>query len=78
MWVYTIDITSEFSDAADCRFPTQEEAEAHFTLAQSEQADLNPRNLREEPDDYVPIEERNATPQLFPGGITCRSQMSPR
>ena len=76
MWVFTI--TADDRREVDNRFTTRDEAAAVFNCTYRERPDAKARDLREEPDDYVPIEERNASPELFPPGVTCRSQLPPR
>jgi hypothetical protein len=79
MWLYTID-AGDPPLAVDVRFEDQDRlvAEASYRNAVATRSEAKPRNYRKMPDDYVPIEERNASPELFPDGITCRSQMPER
>jgi len=78
MWVFTAD-AGDPPQPRDCRYYlSQAEAQAALDSVLAGAPETNPRNLREEPDDYIPIEERLATPQLFPNGETRYSQLQPR
>ena len=78
MWVYTITEDAATRREVDVRFETRDEAASSFNMVYRERPDSKAKDLREEPEDYVPIEERNASPELFPPGVTCRSQLPPR
>jgi hypothetical protein len=75
MWVFTFDAPGEPPVIADSRHETQADAERIMAGLTESAPTCNPRNLREEPEDYIPIEERNATPHLFPNGETRHSQL---
>jgi hypothetical protein len=79
MWVFTTTVpNSDPPQNRDWRYFSQDEAQAAFDSVQTNVPENNPHNLREESDDYIPIEDREAIPYLFPKGVNRYSQLPVR